>query len=116
MSIPDVDLSDNRLGDFGAQAIGSMLKENSTLVWLNLSNNAFTDCSAEFLGPALVTNAKLQHLDLSHNALGLGDRAGSYTLLTFFTMKRPIYRIFLLKYTHAHAHTQRKYFKHYART
>uniref|UniRef100_A0A8C6TX41 Leucine rich repeat containing 74B n=1 Tax=Neogobius melanostomus TaxID=47308 RepID=A0A8C6TX41_9GOBI len=60
----------NGLGDLGAQAMASMLKENNTLVRLSVSNNGFTDCSAEFLSLALVTNAKLQYLDLSHNILG----------------------------------------------
>lgn len=81
MSIPEVDLSDNNLGDYGAKAIAGMLKENSTLVNLNLSGNHFTDKSAEYLGPALMTNTKLQHLDLSYNALGksAGSIAISYT-------------------------------------
>lgn len=78
VSIPEVDLSDNNLGDYGARAIAGMLKENSTLVTLNLSGNHFTDRSAEHLGPALISNTKLQHLDLSHNALG--ERAGSITI------------------------------------
>lgn len=72
--VPEVDLSDNNLGDYGARALADMLKENSTLAKLNLSGNNFTDRSAEHLGPALITNAKLQHLDLSHNTLG--ERAG----------------------------------------
>lgn len=81
VSIPEVDLSDNNLGDDGARAIAGMLKENSTLVNLNLSGNHFTDRSAEHLSPALITNTKLQHLDLSHNALGerAGTTAISYT-------------------------------------
>lgn len=72
---PEVDLSDNNLGDYGAGAVADMLKENSTLLSLNLSGNRFTDQSADHLGPALVTNTKLQHLDISHNALG--ERAGN---------------------------------------
>lgn len=75
--MPEVDLSDNKLGDCGARAIADMLKENSTLVKLSLSGNRFTDRSAEHLGPALIANTKLQHLDLSHNALG--ERAGRVT-------------------------------------
>ncbi|KAM7391187.1 hypothetical protein PAMP_021894 [Pampus punctatissimus] len=82
---PQVDLSDNRLGDYGAQAIAGMLKENNTLVSLNLSGNHFTDRAADDLSPALITNTKLQHLDLSHNALGehagqiLGDSVSENT-------------------------------------
>lgn len=76
--MPEVDLSDNNLGDYGARAIADMLKENSTLVNLNLSGNNFTDRSAEHISPALITNTKLQHLDLSHNALG--ERAGRVAL------------------------------------
>ncbi|KAK7933844.1 hypothetical protein WMY93_004740 [Mugilogobius chulae] len=72
----DVDVSDNRLGDVGAQAMASMLKENNTLTRLTLSNNGFTDLAAEFLSPALVSNSKLQHLDLSHNCFG--DAAGRH--------------------------------------
>lgn len=72
--ISEVDLSDNRLGDYGAKAIAGMLKENGTLVSLNLSGNHFTDQTAEHLKLALITNTKLQHLNLSYNALG--DRAG----------------------------------------
>lgn len=75
VSLPEVDLSNNNLGDSGAEAIAGMLKENSTLVSLSLSGNHFTERSAEHLGPALITNAKLQHLNLSYNALG--ERAGS---------------------------------------
>lgn len=70
----EVDLSDNKLGDEGAEAIADMLKENGSLVLLKLSGNNFTDRSAEHISPALITNTKLQHLDLSHNALG--ERAG----------------------------------------
>lgn len=70
MFIPEVDLSDNRLGDDGAKVIAGMLKENSTLISLSLSGNHFTDQAAEHLGPALITNTKLQHLNLSYNALG----------------------------------------------
>uniref|UniRef100_A0A3Q0SZK8 Leucine rich repeat containing 74B n=1 Tax=Amphilophus citrinellus TaxID=61819 RepID=A0A3Q0SZK8_AMPCI len=76
VSIPEVDLSNNNLEDYGATAIAGMLKENSTLVSLSLSGNHFTDRSAEHLGPALITNTKLQHLNLSYNALG--ERAGEH--------------------------------------
>lgn len=76
--IPEIDLSDNNLGDYGARAIAGMLKENSTLVSLNLSGNHFTDKSAEHLGPALITNTKLQRLNLSYNTLG--ENAGRITL------------------------------------
>lgn len=81
VTIPEVDLSDNNLGDYGARSIAGMLKENSTLMSLNLSGNHFTDQSAEHLGPALITNTKLKHLDISHNALGerTGITAISYT-------------------------------------
>lgn len=74
LSLAEVDLSDNKLGDEGAKAIADMLKENGSLVLLKLSGNNFTDRSAEHISPALITNTKLQHLDLSHNALG--ERAG----------------------------------------
>ena len=75
---PEVDLSDNSLGDYGARAMAGMLKENSTLVNLNLSGNNFTDRSVEHLGSAIITNTKLQHLDLSHNSLG--EHAGSIAI------------------------------------
>lgn len=70
MSLPEVDLSDNSLGDQGARAIAGMLKENSTLLSLNLSGNRLTEGSAEALGAALIANTKLQHLHLGYNALG----------------------------------------------
>lgn len=73
--IPEVDLSDNALGDDGARAVAGMLMENRTLVSLRLSGNHLTDRSAEHLGPALMANSALWHLDISHNALG--ERAGS---------------------------------------
>jgi len=75
VSFPEVDLSDNNIGDHGARAISGMLKENSALVSLHLSGNHITDQSAEYLGPALTTNSTLQQLDLSYNALG--ERAGT---------------------------------------
>lgn len=75
---PEVDLSDNNLGDRGAGAIADMLQRNSTLVEISLSGNDFTDEAAERLAQALTVNTRLQHLDLSHNALA--ERAGSADL------------------------------------
>lgn len=85
VSNPEVDLSENRLGEFGAKAIASMLQENSTLLRLNLSGNCLNDRSAEHLGPALTTNTRLQHLDLSYNTLGeqAGNAAAGYGSIPF---------------------------------
>jgi len=65
--LPEIDLSENRIGEYGARALSSMLLENTTLFSLNLSGNHLDERAARHLSPALIGNQKLQHLDLSHN-------------------------------------------------
>lgn len=88
--MPEVDLSDNNLGDFGARAVADMLQKNSTLAKISLSGNNFTDEAAEQLAQALIVNTKLQHLDLSHNALaehtGIADLGEMHRELENVTM------------------------------
>lgn len=67
-----IDLSDNKLGLAGAQAISAMLKENVTLVNINLCGNEFDDHAATPLAEAFMSNHKVQSIDLSHNLMGEG--------------------------------------------
>lgn len=75
----EINLSENRLGERGAEALCRMLLENTTLVSLSLSANELNDNAAKHLSLAITTNQRLERLDLSHNKLG--DAAGRMMLL-----------------------------------
>lgn len=68
--LAEIDLAENRLGEYGIKALASMLLENTSLISLNLSGNHLDEQAAKQLAPALTKNQHLQHLDLSHNRLG----------------------------------------------
>ncbi|XP_068748835.1 NLR family CARD domain-containing protein 3-like isoform X2 [Montipora capricornis] len=63
-------LSDNAIGEVGADALAKGLKENSTLTSLNLFYNAIGDVGADALAKGLKENSTLTSLDLSNNAIG----------------------------------------------
>ena len=68
-----LDLSNNELGDVGAQAIARGLKHSSCLLKsLDLSFNQINDAASKGITTMLRTNKDLQNLNLSFN--NLGDR------------------------------------------
>lgn len=69
-SLSELDLSENKVGVKGTEALSTVLQENPILVSLKLSGNELNDRAAKYLADALVTNQKVEHLDLSHNRLG----------------------------------------------
>lgn len=68
--LSELDLSENRVGMKGAEALSTVLRENPVLVTVKLSGNELNDRAAKYLADALVTNQKVEHLDLSHNMFG----------------------------------------------
>ncbi|XP_038618962.1 leucine-rich repeat-containing protein 74B isoform X2 [Tachyglossus aculeatus] len=71
-----MDLSENKLGDGGIQALCAALPGNSTLLRLGLSGNHLGTRAAAHLADSLLVNHKIESLDLSHNQLD--DRAGEF--------------------------------------
>lgn len=69
-----LELSENRLGAKGAQALvsafGSSAHHNSTLTHLGLRANDLGEGGAGWLKKLLVRHACLRYLDVSHNRLG----------------------------------------------
>jgi hypothetical protein len=67
-----LDLSDNRIGDGGAVALGYLLdtSKKSKLTNLVLRNNRVGDRGAAALADRLRTNQQLDLLDLAHNKIG----------------------------------------------
>jgi len=69
-SLISIDLSNNRIGSTGAQALGRMLRSNVSLLDLDLRNNTIGPRGAIALGKALETNFTLTTIYLSYNHIG----------------------------------------------
>ncbi len=63
-------LPHNHLGVLGGEAVGAMLRDNTSLVELNLNHNGLGDPGVRFIGEALEVNTTLRVLRLEGNALG----------------------------------------------
>ena len=64
-----LDISKNKIGVAGTQAVAGLLKANSTLRYLNLNSNNSDVDGARSLKEALALNTTLQHLDVGYNRL-----------------------------------------------
>ena len=69
-SLTSLDLSSNGIGDSGAASLSQALAINSFLTSVDLSSNAIRDSGAASLSQALVSNSSLTSLDLSSNGIG----------------------------------------------
>ncbi|GFR70208.1 leucine-rich repeat-containing protein 74B-like [Elysia marginata] len=67
----DLDLSWNGIAYEGSLALGSALKQNSTLKRLNLTNNRINWDCAPHLSPALAMNSCLECLELGQNPISM---------------------------------------------
>ena len=68
--LTSLDLSSNGIGDSGAASLSQALAINSFLTSVDLSSNAIRDSGAASLSQALVSNSSLTSLDLSSNGIG----------------------------------------------
>jgi Leucine-rich repeat (LRR) protein len=74
--LTSLDISNNQIGEYytvsneGSLALGTALKENSTLQELNLSSNGFHAKDAKHLADGLSTNGALTSLNISNNKIG----------------------------------------------
>ena len=66
-TICTLDISNNKIGDLGAQEIAEALHENTTLQTLNISYNIIQVVGARAIAGALRANKALQNLDISKN-------------------------------------------------
>lgn len=84
-----LDLSNNELGDLGAQAMARGLQHSSCLLQtLDLSFNQIDEAAAKALATMLRTNNTLQRLNLSFNNLGdQGTRLMVSALLRNFSLR-----------------------------
>ncbi len=73
-SLTNLDLRDNNIGTEGANALATVLKENSSLTNLDLSGNNIGDEGVNALATVLKENSSLTSLDLGGN--NIGDEAG----------------------------------------
>jgi len=64
-----LDLSNNRLGDRGCEALAGMVRQTTSLQILFLSDNSIGDAGSWFLGSAFSVNSSLQMLDLDVNPI-----------------------------------------------
>ena len=62
-----LDISNNKIGDLGAQEIARALYENTTLQTLNISYNNIQVDGAKAIAAAFYENRALQNLDISNN-------------------------------------------------
>ena len=69
-SLTSLDLSSNGIGDSGAASLSQALAINSSLTSLDLGSNGIGDSGAASLSQALVSNSSLTSLDLSSNGIG----------------------------------------------
>jgi hypothetical protein len=69
-SLTTLDLSYNRIGDAGARALGESLRVNGCLTALDLTSNRIGDAGAQAQGDALRVNGFLTTLDMSYNRIG----------------------------------------------
>ena len=65
----DLSLSENQIGNEGAEALGVALQINHTLQSLDLNRNEIGAVGAQALGAALQVNHTLQSLDLNRNQI-----------------------------------------------
>ncbi|KJE96478.1 hypothetical protein, variant [Capsaspora owczarzaki ATCC 30864] len=85
-------LSDNRIGDAGAQAIAEALTVNKTLSGIHLSNDQISNAGATALAEALKVNETLTNLHLVKNHIGdagaqaLGEALEVNTTLTWLKL------------------------------
>ena len=76
-AMTSLNMSNNRIGEYytvsneGSLALGTALKENSTLQELNLSSNGFYAKDAKHLADGLSTNGELTSLNISKNRIGV---------------------------------------------
>ena len=66
--ITDLDISENKLGDVGARALGLVLNDNKSLLRLVAEGNAIGDGGCVALAGGLGYNATLEELRLSQGA------------------------------------------------
>lgn len=64
-----LDLSKNKFGYSGIEAISNFLKHNTSIKVLNLHNNLFDVDGARSLAKALVVNKTLEYLDVGYNRI-----------------------------------------------
>ena len=77
----DLNLAINRIGDAGAQALGTALQVNQSVQSLHLEYNQIGNAGAQALSTALQINQSIQLLNLSHNQVGnIGAQAIAATL------------------------------------
>lgn len=69
-TVTELRLSNNNIGDVGAQSIGEALKVNRTLTVLNLANNIIGDSGAQSIAEALKVNKTVTVLRLRSNNIG----------------------------------------------
>ena len=80
-AILQLDLSNNEIGDAGAQAISTALKNNLTLTMLDLSANQIGDIGAQSISAVLKDNCTLTALNLQINHISaVGAQAFSTAL------------------------------------
>ena len=65
-----LDISYNRIGDVGAQALANLFEINHSLKELDISKNQVADAGAQALAKALETNYTLNSLNLWNNQVG----------------------------------------------
>ena len=70
LTLTNLHLSSNGIGDSGAASLSQALAINSFLTSVDLSSNAIGDSGAASLSQALVSNSSLTSLDLSSNGIG----------------------------------------------
>ncbi|CAF3580343.1 unnamed protein product [Adineta steineri] len=69
-TLTTLDLSYNQIGNKGVQHLGEALKKNTTLTILQLQNNQIGAQGSQYLVEALQTNTTLTELYLSRNEIG----------------------------------------------
>mmetsp|Transcript_38424 Transcript_38424/g.44034 ORF Transcript_38424/g.44034 Transcript_38424/m.44034 type:complete len:119 (-) Transcript_38424:1916-2272(-) len=60
-------LRNNKIGTLGAETIGSFMKSNNTIKYLDLSFNQFDDNACESISEMLRTNQCLRYLNMLGN-------------------------------------------------
>jgi len=65
--IDTVDLTGNKIGDFGAERIARSLQRSPAITHMDLSGNGITAIGASWLARALRTNTTLVTLNLAYN-------------------------------------------------
>ena len=70
LTLAIIDLSNNKIGDYGCSPLATLIKHTQALQELNLSWNEIKDKGAVLLAAAVGSNQTLQKLDISWNAIG----------------------------------------------